>query len=313
MFFYNSIGQEEMSASGTSYLNRTEAAMVEKIVTALLKANVTPDKIGVITPYEGQRSYVTNYMARNGPLREEAYAALEVASVDSFQGREKEFIILSCVRSNDYQGIGFLNDPRRLNVAMTRARCGLVIIGNAKVLSKQLLWNNLLVHFKDQQLVVEGPLNNLKQSMVSLSKPRKFVNKYALFKFFKYPHFYSFSRYIGDYGIAGPMLSTQFNEQVQAPPMYAAQYASGQANTAVGSDRNSALQHQPSSASFGYVPGMAPADQMKAYRGNVLPEHVGDKRMGGIGTSQSQDGPISQVSLSGHSISSQLDQYAYHT
>eukprot|EP00659_Diplonema_papillatum_P018766 gene18766-28974_t len=176
MFFYNSIGQEELSSSSTSYLNRTEAAMVEKIVTALLKANVTPDKIGVITPYEGQRSYVVNYMARNGPLRQEAYAAIEVASVDSFQGREKEFIILSCVRSNDYQGIGFLNDPRRLNVALTRARCGLIVIGNAKVLSKQQLWNNLLVHFKDQQLVVEGSLNALKQSLVSLSKPRKFLN-----------------------------------------------------------------------------------------------------------------------------------------
>ena len=95
-----------------------------------------PSQIGVITPYEGQRSYVVSYMQFNGALKKELYKEIEVASVDAFQGREKDYIILTCVRSNEHQGIGFLSDPRRLNVALTRAKYGLVILGNPKVLSK---------------------------------------------------------------------------------------------------------------------------------------------------------------------------------
>eukprot|EP01126_Amoeba_proteus_P000013 TRINITY_DN10003_c0_g1_i10.p1 TRINITY_DN10003_c0_g1~~TRINITY_DN10003_c0_g1_i10.p1 ORF type:complete len:398 (+),score=82.45 TRINITY_DN10003_c0_g1_i10:169-1362(+) len=192
MFFYNCVGNEEISASGTSYLNRAEANMCEQIVTYMLKSGANPPQIGVITPYEGQRFYVVNLMRRNGAMRAELYDEIEVASVDSFQGREKDFIILSCVRSNDHQGIGFLNDPRRLNVALTRARYGLVVLGNPKVLSKQPLWNNLLYHFKDTNCLVEGPLNNLKLSMVQFQKPQKFFSPIT------------FRNYGGD-SVEGPM------------------------------------------------------------------------------------------------------------
>jgi len=173
MFFYSSMGQEEYSSSGTSFLNRTEAANVERLVTSFLKLGITPAQIGVITPYEGQRAFIVNHMLRAGALRKSLYEEIEVASVDSFQGREKDFIILSCVRSNEHQGIGFLNDPRRLNVALTRARLGVVVLGNPKVLSRQPLWHALLTHYKNNGVLVEGPLTALKQSNVKLERPRR--------------------------------------------------------------------------------------------------------------------------------------------
>ena len=95
---------------------------MEKIATRFLKSGVKPEQVGVITPYEGQRAYLVQYMVHSGSLHSKLYQEIEVASVDAFQGREKDFIILSCVRANEHQGIGFLNDPRRLNVALTRAR-----------------------------------------------------------------------------------------------------------------------------------------------------------------------------------------------
>ena len=173
MFFYSNLGQEEIAASGTSYLNRTEAANVEKVVTRLLKAGIQPGNIGVITPYEGQRAFVVQYMKMNGTMSKEKYEQIEVASVDAFQGREKDYIIFTCVRSNDHQGIGFLSDPRRMNVALTRAKYGLVILGNPKVLSRHVLWYRLLTHFRESGLLMEGGLNNLRQSLVQLSRPRR--------------------------------------------------------------------------------------------------------------------------------------------
>ncbi len=143
-----------------------------------MQAGLKSEQIGIITPYEGQRAYLVQYMQYQGSLHAKLYQEIEIASVDAFQGREKDIIIMSCVRSNEHQGIGFLNDPRRLNVALTRAKYGIIIVGNPKVLSKHQLWNNLLNFYKEKKVLVEGSLNNLKESMIQFSKPKKIINTF---------------------------------------------------------------------------------------------------------------------------------------
>ncbi|KAJ2557537.1 ATP-dependent RNA helicase [Coemansia sp. RSA 1933] len=165
-------GAEEIASSGTSYINRFEASACEKIVTCMLKANLDPEQIGVITPYEGQRSWIVHHMSQVGSVVGSLYKDVEVASVDAFQGREKDYIIVSCVRNNDHHGIGFLSDPRRLNVALTRAKYGIIVLGSPKALSQNPLWYELLSYYKAHGVLVEGQLDSLVQSTARLSKPR---------------------------------------------------------------------------------------------------------------------------------------------
>jgi regulator of nonsense transcripts 1 len=170
LMFYHSGGTEEISGSGTSYLNRAEAMNIERIVSQMIKSGLSGSQIGVITPYEGQRAHIQSVLQRHTTLHANVYQEVEIASVDAFQGREKDFIILSCVRSNAQAGLGFLQDPRRLNVAITRAKFGLVICGNAHVIGRApsrngvaSVWSGLISHLYKHSLIVEGPLGNLRQ------------------------------------------------------------------------------------------------------------------------------------------------------
>ena len=113
--------------------NPMEAALAVRHVTALIDAGVAESDIAVITPYNAQLSLLS-------ALLRHRYPALELGSVDGFQGREKEAVVLSLVRSNaDEKGnveVGFLGERRRLNVAMTRPRRQLCVIGDAETVGR---------------------------------------------------------------------------------------------------------------------------------------------------------------------------------
>jgi regulator of nonsense transcripts 1 len=122
----------------------------------LIDQNVKLSSIGIITPYKGQRIFLQNYISKELGISLLSMSSLEINSIDSFQGREKDFIILSTVRSSKSGGIGFLNNERRLNVALTRAKFGMIVVGNAEVLKQNNFWNNLLFHFSQKKLLFEG-------------------------------------------------------------------------------------------------------------------------------------------------------------
>lgn len=132
-------GKEMASTDGTSKTNRKEADAVFDILKAVLDAgDVLASDVGIVTPYKGQVELLRKM------IEESAIAGLEINSVDGFQGREKELIIFSAVRSNEFRKVGFLADWRRLNVALTRARRGLIVCGNPDTLAADETWSNWL-------------------------------------------------------------------------------------------------------------------------------------------------------------------------
>ncbi|WP_418281215.1 DEAD/DEAH box helicase [Halorubrum sp. DTA98] len=128
-------GDEQRSYHGNSYQNDAEAEAVAKQVKLLVMSGADPGDIGVISAYSGQLGTIGSYV--NGLDIENSHR-VNVDTVDSFQGGEREAIIVSFVRSNPDGHSGFLEfpeeGPRRLNVALTRARKRLVVVGNWETL-----------------------------------------------------------------------------------------------------------------------------------------------------------------------------------
>jgi len=100
--------------------------------------------IGIISPYKAQTTRLQEKITADESFSDEIKAKLAINTVDSFQGQERDIIYIGLVRSNDNGEIGFLSDTRRMNVAMTRARKKLVIVGDSATIGQHPFYNSLL-------------------------------------------------------------------------------------------------------------------------------------------------------------------------
>ncbi|CAA6659123.1 unnamed protein product [Spirodela intermedia] len=135
---------EEKKDEEDSTMNEGEAAVAIAHATRLVEGGVHPSDIGIITPYAAQVVLLRMTRSKNDKLKE-----LEISTVDGFQGREKEAIIISMVRSNSKKEVGFLSDHRRMNVAVTRARRQCCIICDTETVSHNGFLKRLVEYFEE--------------------------------------------------------------------------------------------------------------------------------------------------------------------
>ncbi|XP_056212147.1 protein ZGRF1 isoform X8 [Falco biarmicus] len=141
--FYNVNGVEQIERDNSFY-NMAEVHFAVKLIQALVASGIKGSAIGLITLYKSQMCKTQNLVS---DIHSEAFElkAVQVSTVDAFQGAEKEIIVLSCVRTRQ---IGFIDSEKRMNVALTRAKRHLLIVGNLACLSRNRLWGRVIHHCK---------------------------------------------------------------------------------------------------------------------------------------------------------------------
>lgn len=129
---------EELEPDGESKRNPKEAEFILNKARQLVESGVRPHEIAIIAPYAAQVRLLRQM---------NEYPSLEIDTVDGFQGREKECVLITLVRSNSIGEIGFLSDQRRMNVAMTRARRKLLIVGDSATLGGHEFYQKMIDYF----------------------------------------------------------------------------------------------------------------------------------------------------------------------
>lgn len=145
--------QETKDRYTNSYLNSEEVKVIIDLIRQFTNLGIAGHQIGIISMYEAQRRELQECLDAAPRSSNVSYSQVQISSVDAFQGQERDLIILSCVRSNKNRNIGFLSDIKRLNAALTRARMGLVLVGDSRTLMKDQIWYKLINFYKENDLI----------------------------------------------------------------------------------------------------------------------------------------------------------------
>ncbi|KAF1929336.1 DNA-binding protein SMUBP-2 [Didymella exigua CBS 183.55] len=155
--FFDVQGQQSAAPKGHSLINRAEIDVALQLYKRLISDYSSYDfkgKVGIITPYKSQLKELKSQFSY-------AYGAniideIDFNTTDAFQGRESEVIIFSCVRASPAGGIGFLQDIRRMNVGLTRAKSSLWVLGNSQSLVRGEFWKKLVVDAQERKRYTTG-------------------------------------------------------------------------------------------------------------------------------------------------------------
>lgn len=144
---------EEFIGENYGRINKSEAELsIEQLkgyITKIGRERFLDERIdvGMISPYKAQVQYLRR-LVRNDAFFKPYRQAITINTVDGFQGQERDVILISLVRANEEGQIGFLNDVRRMNVAITRARMKLIILGDASTLTRHAFYKKLYTYIE---------------------------------------------------------------------------------------------------------------------------------------------------------------------
>ncbi|XP_038648115.1 protein ZGRF1-like isoform X3 [Scyliorhinus canicula] len=140
--FYNVKGRDQLDMDGSCH-NVEEATFTVKLIQSLIASGIKGSMIGLITLYKSQMHRLHGLLNHPAQCDPAEIKAVQVSTVDAFQGAEKEIIILSCVRTRQ---LGFIDSEKRMNVALTRGKRHLLIVGNLTCLRNNRLWKRVIHH-----------------------------------------------------------------------------------------------------------------------------------------------------------------------